>query len=74
MGPLVSRLQYDKAQDLIQTGIEEGTRLVVGGLGKPEGLETGHFTKLTVFADADNQMTNCSRGGIWAGASDDSIR
>ena len=57
MGPLVRRLQYDKAQDLIQTGIEEGTRLVVGGLGKPEGLETGHFTKLTVFADADNQMT-----------------
>ena len=57
MGPRVSRLQYDKAQDLIQTGIEEGTRLVVGGLGKPEGLETGHFTKLTVFADADNQMT-----------------
>ena len=57
IGPLVSRLQYNKVQDLIQTGIEEGARLVVGGLGKPEGFETGHFTKPTVFADVDNQMT-----------------
>ena len=57
LGPLSSRVQFDKVQGLIHTGIEEGATLVAGGLGKPEGLETGYFVKPTIFADVNNDMT-----------------
>jgi aldehyde dehydrogenase (NAD+) len=57
MGPLVSQSQFDKVQRLIHQGIEEGARLVTGGLGKPEGFSKGYFVKPTVFADVRNDMT-----------------
>jgi aldehyde dehydrogenase (NAD+) len=57
IGPVVSRAQWDKIQGLIERGIEEGATLVAGGPGKPEGLETGHYVKPTVFADVTNDMT-----------------
>jgi len=57
LGPVVSKVQFDKIQNLIQAGIDEDARLVVGGTGKPEGLETGYFVKPTIFADVNNQMT-----------------
>ncbi len=57
MGPVVSQLQYDKIQDLIQTGIDEGARLVAGGTGRPEGMNRGYFVRPTVFADVSNEMT-----------------
>jgi aldehyde dehydrogenase (NAD+) len=44
-------------QDLIQKGIDEGARLVAGGLGRPEGLNRGYFVRPTVFADVNNDMT-----------------
>ena len=56
-GPVVSKLQFDKIQALIQAGIDENATLVTGGTGKPEGLETGYFIKPTIFADVNNQMT-----------------
>ena len=56
IGPVVSELQYNKIQALIKVGIDEGARVVVGGLGKPEGLETGYFVKPTIFADVNNDM------------------
>jgi len=56
IGPVVSELQYNKIQALIKVGIDEGARVVIGGLGKPEGLETGYFVKPTVFADVNNDM------------------
>jgi aldehyde dehydrogenase (NAD+) len=56
IGPLSSRVQFDKVQGLITKGIEEGAELVAGGLGKPEGFETGYFVKPTVFAEVNNQM------------------
>ena len=56
IGPVVSQLQYDKIQGLIQVGIDEGAKLVAGGVGKPEGFEQGYFVKPTVFADVNNQM------------------
>lgn len=56
IGPLVSEMQFNKVQDLIQRGIDEGARLVAGGVGRPEGLNRGFFTKPTVFADCNNEM------------------
>ena len=57
LGPLVSQLQYDKVQTLIQAGIDENATLVIGGTGKPEGLEKGYFVKPTIFANVNNDMT-----------------
>ncbi|PLX37649.1 MAG: aldehyde dehydrogenase family protein [Hyphomicrobiales bacterium] len=57
IGPVVSEAQFNKIQDLIQKGIDEGARLVAGGLGRPEGFNRGYFTRPTVFADVNNDMT-----------------
>jgi aldehyde dehydrogenase (NAD+) len=56
IGPLVSELQFTKVQDLIQKGIDEGARLVAGGVGRPEGLNRGYYVRPTVFADCNNDM------------------
>lgn len=57
IGPLVSDIQYEKVQKLIETGIAEGANLLTGGTGKPEGLNRGYYTKPTVFGDVKNDMT-----------------
>ncbi|MYM56384.1 aldehyde dehydrogenase family protein [Thalassovita mangrovi] len=57
MGPLVSALQFEKVQRLIETGIAEGATLATGGPGKPEGRNTGFFVKPTVFGDVTGSMT-----------------
>nr|WP_321526645.1 aldehyde dehydrogenase family protein [uncultured Cohaesibacter sp.] len=57
IGPLVSQMQYEKVQALIQKGIDEGATLLAGGTGKPEGRNVGYFCKPTVFGNANNQMT-----------------
>ena len=56
MGPVVSQVQYDKIQSMIEVGIKEGARLVAGGLGRPEGLNRGYFVRPTIFADVNNDM------------------
>ncbi len=57
IGPVVNRTQFDKIQDLIQRGVDEGATLVTGGCGRAEHLERGFYVKPTVFADVDNGMT-----------------
>jgi len=57
IGPVVSKVQWDKIQDLIQKGIDEGARLVAGGPGLPEGVNRGYYVRPTVFADVNNDMT-----------------
>jgi len=57
VGPVVSELQWNKIQGLIQKGIDEGATLAAGGTGRPEGLEKGYYVKPTVFADVSNEMT-----------------
>ncbi|SNZ06698.1 aldehyde dehydrogenase (NAD+) [Cohaesibacter gelatinilyticus] len=57
IGPLVSALQYERVQTLIQKGIDEGATLLAGGVGKPEGRNVGYFCKPTVFGDVNNDMT-----------------
>ncbi len=56
IGPVISETQYNKIQTLIQKGIDEGAKLVAGGVGKPDGLDKGYFVKPTVFADVNNDM------------------
>jgi aldehyde dehydrogenase (NAD+) len=57
MGPLAGKAQYEKVQRLIAQGIEEGAKLVAGGLGRPEGVNNGYSVKPTVFAEVSNDMT-----------------
>ncbi|MEM7208498.1 MAG: aldehyde dehydrogenase family protein [Pseudomonadota bacterium] len=57
IGPLVSDVQFDKVQTLIQAGIDEGARLVAGGTGRPDGLDKGYYARPTIFADVNNDMT-----------------
>ncbi|MFZ1661813.1 MAG: aldehyde dehydrogenase family protein [Paracoccaceae bacterium] len=57
IGPVVSEAQYTKIQGLIETGINEGARLVAGGPGRPDGLNRGYFVRPTIFADVTPYMT-----------------
>src|SRR5699024_10571347 len=57
LGPLNSEQQFDRVQSYIQKGIDEGATLTAGGLGKPNGLETGYYVKPTVFTNVRNNMT-----------------
>jgi len=57
LGPISNKTQYEKVQDLIQKGIDEGATLACGGTGRPNGLEKGFFVKPTVFTNVKNNMT-----------------
>ena len=57
MGPVVSEVQFNKIQGLIEQGIKEGAKVVIGGLGRPEGLDKGYFVRPTIFSQANNEMT-----------------
>jgi aldehyde dehydrogenase (NAD+) len=56
IGPVISETQFNKIQNLIQKGIDEGAKLVAGGPGKPSGLDKGYYVKPTVFVDVKNDM------------------
>ena len=57
IGPVVSEVQFEKIQGLIQRGIDEGATLVTGGMGRPDGLNAGYYVKPTVFGNVSNDMT-----------------
>jgi aldehyde dehydrogenase (NAD+) len=57
VGPMVSQKQYERVQSYLRKGIEEGAEVLVGGEGRPEGLEAGYFVKPTVFVNVKNDMT-----------------
>jgi aldehyde dehydrogenase (NAD+) len=57
VGPMVSQKQYERVQSYIRKGIEEGAEVLVGGEGRPQGLEAGYFVKPTVFVNVKNDMT-----------------
>ncbi|WP_166418088.1 aldehyde dehydrogenase family protein [Cochlodiniinecator piscidefendens] len=57
IGPVVNETQFDKIQGLIQTGIDEGAKLIAGGTGRPDGLNRGYYVKPTIFADVTSDMT-----------------
>lgn len=56
IGPLFDEIQYTRVQKLIQAGLDEGARLLVGGPGKPDGFEDGWYVKPTIFADVSPDM------------------
>lgn len=56
IGPVVSEVQWNKIQDLIQSGIDEGAELVCGGLGRPDGMAVGYYVKPTLFTNVTNDM------------------
>ncbi|MEH6389307.1 MAG: aldehyde dehydrogenase family protein [Pseudomonas profundi] len=56
IGPVASEAQWSKIQGLIAAGIEEGAKLVVGGTGRPDGLEKGYYVKPTIFSHVTNDM------------------
>ena len=57
MGPVVSEVQFNKIQGLIEKGIAEGAKVVTGGPGRPEGISKGYFVRPTVFSNVNNDMT-----------------
>jgi aldehyde dehydrogenase (NAD+) len=57
VGPMVSDKQYDRVEGYIRKGIEEGAEVLVGGIGRPKGLEEGFYVKPTVFVNVTNDMT-----------------
>jgi aldehyde dehydrogenase (NAD+) len=56
MGPLVSQAQFEKVQDLIQSGVDEGATLVAGGTGRPSDVNRGYYVRPTVFGDVTPHM------------------
>ena len=57
LGPVVSEIQYDKIQRLIESGIKEGATLVTGGPGRPEDLNRGYYVRPTIFGGVTDEMT-----------------
>src|SRR5271157_4718081 len=57
LGPVVSKLQFERVEGYIEKGIAEGAKLIAGGTGRPEGLAKGYFVKPTVFSGVRNDMT-----------------
>lgn len=57
MGPVSNKTQFEKIQRLLQAGVDEGATVVIGGTGRPDGIDKGYFIKPTVFANVNNTMT-----------------
>jgi aldehyde dehydrogenase (NAD+) len=57
LGPVVSKLQFDRVEGYIEKGIAEGASLITGGTGRPEGLVKGYYVKPTIFSNVRNDMT-----------------
>ena len=57
LGPVVSEVQFNKIQGLIEKGISEGATLVTGGPGRPEHLNRGYYVRPTVFGHVKPGMS-----------------
>jgi aldehyde dehydrogenase (NAD+) len=57
LGPLVSKVQFERVEGYIAKGIAEGAKVVTGGSGRPDGLTKGFFVKPTIFSNVRNDMT-----------------
>jgi aldehyde dehydrogenase (NAD+) len=57
IGPVVSKVQFDRVEGYIAKGIAEGAKVVTGGAGRPDGLPKGYYVKPTIFSNVRNDMT-----------------
>jgi aldehyde dehydrogenase (NAD+) len=57
IGPVVSKIQYERVEGFIAKGIAEGAKLLIGGTGRPDGLTKGYYVKPTIFSNVNNNMT-----------------
>ena len=57
VGPVVSKIQFERIEGFIEKGIAEGAKVIVGGSGRPEGLTKGYYVRPTIFSNVNNQMT-----------------
>jgi len=62
IGKLASDIKFNKMQLMIEKGIAEGTRLIAGGSGRPDGFDKGSFVKPTIFTDVQNDMAIAREG------------
>jgi aldehyde dehydrogenase (NAD+) len=56
LGPVVSEAQFVKIEAMISRALEEGAEAVLGGPGRPEGLENGYFVRPTVLGRVTPEM------------------
>ena len=56
MGPIANAAQFERVQAMIKAGIDDGAKLVCGGLGRPEGLDRGFFVRPTIFSEVTSDM------------------
>jgi len=56
IGPVVSKVQYNKIINLIKSGIDEGATLAAGGPDLPNNLNKGYFIKPTIFTNVTSDM------------------
>jgi len=56
-GPLANRMQFGRVQQMVEAGIEDGAKLIAGGLGRPAGFSRGFYAQPTVFSDVRTDMT-----------------
>jgi aldehyde dehydrogenase (NAD+) len=57
LGPVVSKVQFERVEGYIAKGISEGAKVVIGGSGRPDGLTKGYYVKPTIFSNVRNDMT-----------------
>jgi len=56
VGPVVSKIQFERVESYISKGIAEGAKVVIGGEGRPDGLQKGYYVKPTIFSNVNNNM------------------
>lgn len=56
VGPVVSRIQFERVENYIAKGIAEGAKLLIGGEGRPAGLSKGYYVRPTIFSNVNNNM------------------
>jgi aldehyde dehydrogenase (NAD+) len=57
IGPVVSKVQFERVEGYIAKGIAEGAKVVIGGSGRPDGLAKGYYVRPTIFSNVHNDMT-----------------
>jgi len=55
LGPVIAERQRQRIEGYIQSGLEEGAKIVTGG-GRPSNLTKGFYVEPTIFVDVRNEM------------------